>query len=139
MYQVCDTAGKVKTGLTNAWTRASPSLEACSSAPFEPPSYLVRGLDVVEPRLLVSGNLVHVDAVDEPLHARKKNHNLVVQKNRGTVTEKKQAPTNSSLYKKPKYVVLKKKVRTLVCTYMYMNEPSMHSLRSRLIWYNGWV
>lgn len=107
MCQVCDTAGTVKTGLTTASARASPSLEVCSSAPFEPPSYLVRGLDVVEPRLLVSGNLVHVDAVDEPLHAREKDHNLAVQKNRGTVTEKKQAPTNSSRNKKPKHVVLK--------------------------------
>ena len=31
---------------------------------------------MAEPRLLVSGDLVHVDAVDEALHAREKDHNL---------------------------------------------------------------
>lgn len=43
--------------------------------------YLVRGLDVAEPRLLVGGDLVDVDAVDEALHARVKDHNLPTQKN----------------------------------------------------------
>ena len=56
------------------WTR----MQKKNVEKFERASHLVRGLDVVEPRLFVSGNLVNVHAVDEALHARVKDHNLLI-------------------------------------------------------------
>lgn len=53
-------------------------------------TYLVRGLHVIQPCLLERGNLVHVHAVDEPLHTRKQDHHLlIVSKQIAVDTEEK--------------------------------------------------
>lgn len=40
-------------------------------------SHPVRILDVLEPRLLICGNLVDVHAVDEALYSREQDHHLI--------------------------------------------------------------
>lgn len=49
------------------------------------------GLDVVQPRLLVGGDLVHVDTVDVALYAREEDHHLETNASRKTERNTKYA------------------------------------------------